>query len=56
MKFNYEDIKGEVENISYDEEDNMIVDVIYPDSSKHQLIFINPYPVSCSWCGNDPQI
>jgi len=48
------DVVGEVERIEYDENNNLIVDVVYPDLSKHQFKFVNVYPVAYSSSSSRP--
>jgi hypothetical protein len=48
------DVVGEIVGIGYDENNNLIIDVIYLDSSKRRLKFVNPYPVAYSSSNSRP--
>lgn len=56
MKFKNKngDVIGEVERIGHDENNNLIIDVIYPDSSKRRLKFVNPYLTEYSSSNSRP--
>lgn len=58
MKFKNKngDIVGEAVGIGYDENNNLIIDVIYLDSSKRRLKFVNPYPVAYSSSNSTPYL
>jgi hypothetical protein len=48
------DVVGEVVGIGYGENNNLIIDVIYLDSSKRRLKFANPYLVGYSSSNSRP--